>query len=101
MSIDREDSAKIDHPCINAAMRVERKIVSLEMLRRLVVRKIVDKDRAQDGALGLDVGRKSVRETVIGSCQGICISENSVEVKTTLQRRVLSPPELSAEQYVC
>jgi hypothetical protein len=51
-------------------MRIQRKIVSLEMLGSLVVRKIVDKNRAQNRALGFDISRKSVRETVIGSCQG-------------------------------
>ena len=50
-------------------MRVERKIVGSEVLGGLVVGKVVDENRAQDGALGLDIRRQSLRETVFGSRQ--------------------------------
>jgi hypothetical protein len=39
------------------------------MLGRLIEGKIVQQDRAEDGALGFNIGRHAMRETVIGSCQ--------------------------------
>ena len=64
---------QIHHAGVNAAMRVERKIFRLEMLSRLVVGKIVQQDGAENGTLGFNVGRQAVRETVVGSCQGLVI----------------------------
>ena len=60
---------QIDHAGEDAAMRIEREVLRLQMLGGFVVGKIVEQDRAQDGALGFNVRRKRVRETVIGSCQ--------------------------------
>ena len=58
---DQVDGARgfgqVHHPRINTAMGVERKIVRLQTLRSLVVGEIVEQNRAQDGALGLDVSR--------------------------------------------
>ena len=60
---------QIHHAGVNAAMGVERKIFRLEMLSRLVVRKIIQQDGAENGALGFHVCRQAVRETVVGGCQ--------------------------------
>ena len=40
------------------------------MLGSLVVGKIVQQDGAENGTFGFHVGRKTVRETVVSSCQG-------------------------------
>ena len=60
---------QIDHARINAAVRVEREIFGPQMLRRLVVSKVVEQDRAQDRALGFHVRGKRA-DAVIGSGQG-------------------------------
>ena len=41
-------------------MRVEREIFDPQMLRRLVVGKVVEQDGAENRALGFHVGRESV-----------------------------------------
>ncbi len=61
---------QVHHAGVNAAMGVERKVFRLEMLRRLVVSKVVEQDGAENRALGLNIGRQAVRETVVSSCQG-------------------------------
>ena len=60
---------EIDHSAVNPAMRVERKVFRLQVLGSLVVRQIVEQDRAQDGALGFNIRRKRVREAVVGGRQ--------------------------------
>src|SRR5580693_5914662 len=60
---------QIDHARINPPVRVERKILDAQMLRRLVIGKVVEQDRAQNGALSLYVRRKSA-DAVVGGGQG-------------------------------
>src|SRR5258708_2867479 len=58
---------ELSHPQINAAMGIERKVFSLQRgLRRLMVGEIVQKDRAQDGAFGVNAGRQPAIQTVVG-----------------------------------
>jgi hypothetical protein len=54
-------------------MGVEGKVFRLEMLSRLVVRKIIQQDSAENGSFGFDVCRETVGETVVGSGQGLVI----------------------------
>ena len=61
---------QVHHARVNAAMGVEREIFRLQMLGRLVVRKIVQQDGAEDGAFGFNVRGQAVREIVVGRCQG-------------------------------
>jgi hypothetical protein len=61
---------------------VEGKIFRLEMLGRLVVRKIVQQDSAENGTFGFNVGRKAVRETVVGGCQDfLSVKEINFEMR--------------------
>ena len=46
---------EIYHARINAPVRIQRKIFCPQMFRGLVVRKVVEQNRAQDGALGFHV----------------------------------------------
>ncbi len=57
---------QVHHPRINPPVRVEREIFDPQMLGGLVVGKVVEQDRAQNRAFGLDVRRKSA-DAVIGS----------------------------------
>ena len=59
---------QIDHARINAAMRIEREIFRPQMLRGLVVGKIVEQDRAENGALGLHA-RGQCADAVVGRRQ--------------------------------
>src|SRR5882762_95463 len=65
---------QIDHARIDPAMRIERKIVRTQMLRSLVIRKIIEQNGAQDGALGFYVRRKTADAEVGGrhACLGYC-----------------------------
>ncbi len=57
---------QVAHARINAAMRVEREVVRGEVLGGLVVERVVEQDRAQDGALRLHAYGKSAFQTVVG-----------------------------------
>jgi hypothetical protein len=57
---------QIDHAPVNPPVRVERKILDPQMLRRLVISKVVEQDRAQNRALGFYVRRKSADVVVRG-----------------------------------
>ena len=48
-------------------MRIERKIVRTQVLRSLVIRKIIEQNGAQDGALGFYVCGKTADAVVGGS----------------------------------
>jgi hypothetical protein len=48
------------------------------MLGGLIVGKIVQQDGAKDGTFGFHVRRKTMRETVVGSCQESGSSQYSV-----------------------
>ena len=58
---------QVAHPRINAAMRVQREVVSGEVLRSLIVERIVQQNCAQDGALRLHAYGQPALQTVIGS----------------------------------
>src|SRR6185503_5876982 len=66
---------QVHHAGVNAAVRVERKVFRLEVLRRLVVGKVVQQDGAENGPLGFNVGRQAVGESVVGSGQGRVIGK--------------------------
>src|SRR6516164_2753375 len=59
---------QIDHPRVNAAVRVEREIFRVQVLGGLVVREVVEENCAEDGALGFYVRRQSA-DAVIGGRQ--------------------------------
>ena len=71
---------------IDATMRVQRKIFRAKMLRSFVVRKIVEKDCAQNRALGFNISRQSVRESVFGRGH-LLFGDNSQsrQIKSELQ----------------
>ena len=78
---------QIHHPRINPPVRVQRKILDPQMLRRLVIGKIVQQDRAQNRALGFHIRRKGA-DRVIGSRQS-SLSQCSANRKRTLSRFIL------------
>jgi len=47
------------------------------MFRRLVVGEIVQQNRAQNRALGFDICRKTVRESVISGCQNVLLCQKN------------------------
>ena len=49
---------QVHHARINPPVRIERKILHPQMLRRLVVSKVVEQDRAQNRALSVYIRRK-------------------------------------------
>src|SRR5205807_2347122 len=60
---------QLDHAGVNATMRVEREIFRSQMLGGLVKGKVVEQDRAQNRALGFDIRRKTVGQTVFAGRQ--------------------------------
>src|SRR5436305_3048965 len=56
---------QIHHARVNAPVRIEQKVFGLQVLGSLVIRKIVEQDRAEDGALSFYVRWKSLRGDVI------------------------------------
>ena|ERR1700732_2090172 len=65
------------------------------MFCRLVVREIVQQDRAQDGTLGFDVGREAMRKTVIGGRQ------NFFRVRTLRSKSALEGHGFSRAAHLC
>jgi len=57
---------ELAHAQEDAAMRVERKVVGLELLGSLGMRGVVQQDRAQDGLLRVDIRRQPGVEREIG-----------------------------------
>jgi hypothetical protein len=62
---------QVAHARINAAVRVQREMVAGEMFGGLIVKGIVEQDRAQDGAFSLDAYGQSAVKTVIGGCHRV------------------------------
>jgi hypothetical protein len=50
-------------------MGIEQKIFRFEVLGRLIKGDVIKKDRAQDRALGLDIGRKALGRDVLSGRQ--------------------------------
>ncbi len=59
---------QVAHARINAAVRVQRKVVRREVFGGLIVERIVQQDRAQDRALGFHADGQAAFQTVIGGC---------------------------------
>ena len=58
---------QVHHARVNPPVRIQRKVLDPQMLRRLVVSKIVEQDRAQNRTLRLHVRRKTA-DRIFGSC---------------------------------
>src|SRR6266700_7671733 len=57
--------SKVDHARVNAPVRIKQKVFGLQVLGSLIVREIVEKNRAEDRALSFNVCRKRLRGDVI------------------------------------
>ena len=66
MSTARCASSQLAHAHIDAAMRVEREIVRLELFGGLGVGRIIQQDGAKNRLFGVDVRRQSGIESQIG-----------------------------------
>ncbi len=64
---------KIDHARVNAPVGIEREVFDPQMLGCLVVGKVVEQDRAQNGALGFYICGKTA-DRVFGSCHNISLA---------------------------
>ncbi len=79
---------QVDHARINPPVRVERKILDPQMLRRLVIRKIIQQNRAQNRALRFYIRGKSA-DAVISGRHVLDISSTLKNANRTLPGRGL------------